>query len=185
VLLDVALLVDGNLEICRQICELAEGPVVLLPSVRGARSVLVDSESDTGRDLALLRAVHSLTGRVSAVESKAKPDGAVKQETLEIGPIAIEQAKRTVYVRGQNAHISSKLEYELLLALVSPAGQIRTRDELLDGVWGDHRPEYPKTLDVHIKRLRKKLELEPRNPKLIVTVRGVGFYFDADATSHT
>jgi len=183
VFLDISFLTNGSLEACKQICELTEGPTVLVPSTRGPQGIVADSVIETNRNLALLREVHSLAQRVRAVESRPASEPA-RQDTLEIGPITIEQAKRNVFVRGQQAHFG-RLEYDLLLALVSPVGQLRTRDELLDGVWGSHRPEDAKTLDVHIRRLRQKIELDMRNPRLIITVRGVGFYFDAEGTPAT
>jgi DNA-binding response OmpR family regulator len=180
VLLDVSFLRDGSLDVCRQICELAEGPTILVPSIRGPQGLAADSVIETNSNLALLREVHSLAQRVRAVESRPSHEAA-RQDTLKIGPITIEQATRSVLVRSQPAHFG-RLEYDLLLALVSTAGQLRTRDELLDGVWGRHRPEDAKTLDVHIRRIRQKIELNMRKPRLIVTVRGVGFYFDAEGT---
>jgi len=143
---------------------------------------MVDSEMKKGH-LALLREVHSLAQRIRAVESSAAPERA-RLETLEIGPITIKQVNRTVFVRGEKVAFP-KLQYNLLLALVSPTGQLRTRKELLDSVWRDHRLANEKTLDVHIRRLRQKIELNIRKPQFIITVRGVGFYFDAEGTQIT
>jgi DNA-binding response OmpR family regulator len=183
VFLDSSFLTDGSLEACKEICELTDGPTVLMPSIRGPQWVVADSVIETNRNLALLREVHSLAQRVRALESRPSLEPA-RQDTLEIGPITIEQAKRNVLVRGQQAHFG-RLEYDLLLALVSPVGQLRTRDELLDGVWGSNRPDDANTLDVHIRRLRQKIELDMRNPRLIITVRGIGFYFDAEGAPIT
>ena len=178
VLLDTSLLADSSLGACRQICDLAEGPTVLLGSTRELQW-MVNSEIQTGHELALLGEVHSLARSIHGPESKLVQEP-IGQETLEIGPIIIDQATRAVFVRGHQTARFSKLEYELLLDLVSHAGQIRTRDELLD-LWGDHRPEDPKTLFVHIRRIRQKIEEDRKHPRLIITVRGMGFYFDAHA----
>jgi len=183
VFLDISFLTNDSLEVCKQICEMADGPTILMPSIGGQQRVFAESVIETNHNLALLREVHSLAQRVRAVESRSSPQP-VRQDTLEMGPITIEQAKRNVLVRGQPAHFS-RLEYDLLRALVSPVGQLRTRDELLTGVWGSHRPEDAKTLDVHIRRIRQKIELDYKKPRLIITVRGVGFYFDAEGNSLT
>jgi len=179
VLLDSTLLLGDSLEICREICDLADGPTVLLRPVGGQKWIMADSEIETRDELALLGQVYSLGQGTRVAEPKSLGEPA-NRDTLDIGPITIQQATRTVFVRGQKAHFG-RLEYDLLLALVNPVGQLRSPNELLDAVWGSRRPEDTKTLFVHIRRIRRKIELDMRNPQLIITVRGMGFYFNADA----
>jgi two-component system, OmpR family, response regulator RegX3 len=95
---------------------------------------------------------------------------------VSIGPITIYPRRRAVEVRGEEVHFPAR-EYDLLLALASQPGRLRTRDELLEGLWG-HRLADTKTLDVHVRRIRRKIERNPYYPRHIVTVRGIGYYFD-------
>ncbi len=82
-----------------------------------------------------------------------------------------------VFVRGEEVQLRRK-EFELLRLLVENAGRVLTRDVLIDRVWGTDYIGDTKTLDVHIKRLRSRIEVDPSSPKLITTVRGVGYRFD-------
>jgi len=84
-------------------------------------------------------------------------------------------------VGGERVHLSRR-EFDLLGALLSPARQVRTREELIDLLWPDRYLSDSRTLDTHIHRLRTKLEPDPTNPRYIVTVRGVGFRIDPDGT---
>lgn len=74
----------------------------------------------------------------------------------------------------------AKMEYEVLLALALRPGEIRTGDELLEEIWAGRSFEDPRTLSTHIRRIRKKLETDPGNPEHLVTVRGIGYYFNAN-----
>jgi two-component system, OmpR family, response regulator RegX3 len=96
------------------------------------------------------------------------------------GALRIDMVGREVTVRGEPVYLARR-EFDLLSALLSPPGTVRTRCELIDRVWDGHGLEGSRTLDTHIRRLRLKLEVDPTAPKLLITVRGVGFLFDLEA----
>ena len=96
----------------------------------------------------------------------------------EANGIKVDFDQRRVFVRGEEVHLRRK-EFELLRLLVENSGRVLTRDVLIDRVWGTDYIGDTKTLDVHIKRLRSRIEADPSTPVLITTVRGVGYRFDA------
>jgi two-component system response regulator RegX3 len=95
----------------------------------------------------------------------------------ELGGIRLEPETRRAFVRDAEVHLRRK-EFELLLLLMENAGRVLTRDVLMDRVWGSDYVGDTKTLDVHIKRLRAQIEVDPSTPLLITTIRGVGYRFD-------
>jgi two-component system response regulator RegX3 len=98
-------------------------------------------------------------------------------DPIHVGGVHIDPGRHEVLVRGQTVDMRLK-EFDLLMALVSNAGRVLTRDQLIDKVWGHDYVGETKTLDVHIKRLREKVEIDPSNPVLIVTIRGLGYKFN-------
>ena len=97
---------------------------------------------------------------------------------LEAGGIQVDVDRHLVFIRGDEVHLRRK-EFELLSLLMENAGRLLTRDVLIDRIWGSDYFGDTKTLDVHIKRLRTHIEEDPSSPKLITTIRGVGYRFDA------
>ena len=97
--------------------------------------------------------------------------------TVEAGPVRLDVDRHTVSVEGQPVTLPLK-EFELLELLLRNAGRVLTRGQLIDRVWGSDYVGDTKTLDVHVKRLRAKLEPEPGEPKYLVTVRGLGYKLD-------
>jgi two-component system response regulator RegX3 len=97
---------------------------------------------------------------------------------IEAGGIQIDPDRHLVFIRGQDVHLRRK-EFELLSLLMENTGRLLTRDVLIDRIWGSDYFGDTKTLDVHIKRLRSHVEEDPSSPKLITTIRGVGYRFDA------
>ena len=97
---------------------------------------------------------------------------------LEAGPVRIDAPEREVAVGGVPVELSRK-EFDLLVLLVSEAGHVVTRSQCLDNLWGDRRLADSRTLDTHIKRIRKKIEPDPAHPQHILTIRGIGYRFSA------
>jgi two-component system response regulator RegX3 len=104
--------------------------------------------------------------------------GSPGSSVLEAGGVQIDPDRHLVFIRGQDVHLRRK-EFELLSLLMENAGRLLTRDVLIDRIWGSDYFGDTKTLDVHIKRLRSHVEEDPSSPKLITTIRGVGYRFDA------
>jgi len=117
-------------------------------------------------------------GAPSGVERRRNPGGEPASRVLEAGGIQIDPDRHLVFIRGTDVHLRRK-EFELLSLLMENAGRLLTRDVLIDRVWGSDYFGDTKTLDVHIKRLRGHVEEDPSSPKLITTIRGVGYRFDA------
>ena len=106
----------------------------------------------------------------------------VHVEGLRVADVRLDAARHEVYVRGAPTALPLK-EFELLELLMTNAGRVRTRDVLIDRVWGPNYFGDTKTLDVHVKRLRSKIEIDPANPSHIVTVRGVGYRYERAAAA--
>jgi two-component system response regulator RegX3 len=102
----------------------------------------------------------------------------VADATLEAGPVRMDVERHVVSVRGEQVQLPLK-EFELLQVLLRNADRVLTRMQLIDRVWGADYVGDTKTLDVHIKRLRAKIEIDPAKPRHIVTVRGLGYKFES------
>ena len=98
-------------------------------------------------------------------------------DLLEVGDVRLDAARHEVFVRGEQVALPLK-EFDLLELLLANAGRVLTRDVLIDRIWGPNYFGDTKTLDVHVKRLRSKLEEDPANPTRILTVRGVGYRYE-------
>jgi DNA-binding response OmpR family regulator len=106
--------------------------------------------------------------------SAAQPGG--DESPLAVGELRIDFSKRSVRVHGREAQLTF-VEFEILAALARAPGRVFTRDMLLAQVWGDSAYRDPRTIDVHIRHLREKVERDPKDPEFLFTVRGVGYRF--------
>lgn len=111
--------------------------------------------------------------------SLQRSEDAPEATMISVGPMTVDRTRREVRVAGNRVDLS-RLEFDLLVVLLSPAGRVRKRDELMDTLWTNKDLADTRTLDSHIKRLRSKIEVDPSHPHHLITVRGVGFRFDAD-----
>ena len=122
-----------------------------------------------------------LTARVRAVLRRVRqPERSVPPEpevTQECGPVSVDVARRQASLDGRDLALSRK-EFDLLTLLVSEGGRVVTRQQCMDRIWKDRRKADSRTLDTHVKRLRKKIEVDPASPAHLVTVRGVGYRFN-------
>jgi DNA-binding response OmpR family regulator len=110
----------------------------------------------------------------------AQPEsGAGDEDSIEVRGLRIDPTKRTV-VRDGDAVATTFVEFEILTALARSPGRVFTRDMLLSRVWGDSAYRDPRTIDVHIRHLREKIEVDPKEPEYLFTVRGVGYRFRDD-----
>jgi DNA-binding response OmpR family regulator len=100
----------------------------------------------------------------------------VEGEIIESGELRIDAGRRSVDLRGEPVQVTY-VEFELLRTLASNPGRVFTREMLLTSLWGDSAYREPRTIDVHVRHLREKLERDPREPEYIFTVRGVGYRF--------
>jgi phosphate regulon transcriptional regulator PhoB len=181
VILDVMLPGDSGLEICRRMR--ADDRLRLLPVIfLTARSAEIDRVLglELGADDYVVKpfSPRELVARVRAVlrrQVRAEEDN----QFIEIADLRMDARTREVAIRGRSVELSS-LEFRLLFFLASHPRQIFSRDHLLDRIWGMDRSVTPRTVDVHIRRLRAKIEPQAGQPEYIQTVRGAGYRFAAD-----
>jgi two-component system response regulator RegX3 len=120
----------------------------------------------------------------AVLRRRGPDDGAVRtgeggeDGALQVGDVALDTERHEVRIRGELVKLPLK-EFELLTLLLDNAGRVLTRDQLIDRVWGSDYVGDTKTLDVHIKRLRSRVEEDPSRPSRIITIRGLGYKFDA------
>ena len=182
ILLDMMLPKISGLDVCRQIRTESTVPIIMVT----AKSEEIDAvvALEVGADDYVIKPyrLRELTARMRAVMRRT-PSGegieVVDDQPTERGGLRLEPETRRTFIRGEETHLRRK-EFELLHLLMENAGRVLTRDVLIDRIWGSDYVGDTKTLDVHIKRLRSQVEEDPKVPKLITTIRGVGYRFDGN-----
>ena len=179
VVLDLMLPGVDGLEVCRRLRSKSSVPIIMLT----ARSEEVDKVVglEIGADDYITKpfSMREFRSRVKAVLRRADMRRAAEEEgeqPIEAGDLRLDPAKRTVALEGQTV-ATTFVEFEILAALMGAPGRVFTRDMLLSRIWGDSAFRDPRTIDVHIRHLREKLEQDPKDPAYIFTVRGVGYRF--------
>lgn len=122
-----------------------------------------------------------LVARIEAVLRRAQPPAEQGEETLKRGPLLIDASRRNVTRYDEPIELTA-LEFDLLHSLARYPGRVYRRDELLERVWGSDFTGVDRVVDVHVSNLRQKLEVDPANPRMLLTVRGVGYKFSEDVT---
>jgi two-component system response regulator RegX3 len=198
VLLDLMLPRLSGIDVCRSIRARSSVPIIMvtakgteIDTVVGLEVGADDYVSKPYRLRELVARMRAVLRRTPAADQpvEAEPGGGgpdhreasvdpAVSPVLEAGGIQIDPDRHLVFIRGQDVHLRRK-EFELLSLLMENAGRLLTRDVLIDRIWGSDYFGDTKTLDVHIKRLRTHVEEDPSSPKLITTIRGVGYRFDA------
>jgi DNA-binding response OmpR family regulator len=158
VVLDVMMPRLDGLEVCRRLRARSAVPIIKLT----AKAEEIDKV--LGLELALRRG------------GMARREPASDEQPLEVHELRIDFAKRSVRVRGEEVQ-TTYVEFEILTALATNPGRVWTRDMLLTRIWGDSAYRDPRTIDVHIRHLREKLEHDAKEPEYLFTVRGVGYRF--------
>jgi phosphate regulon transcriptional regulator PhoB len=184
VILDLMLPGLSGLELCRILrdrTETSQLPILMLTAKAGEADKVVGLEMGADDYLAKPFSPRELVARVRAIlrrsEIAASSEGTAPYEK---GPLRIDFSTYEVFVRGKAVKLTLK-EFELLRFLVQNPSRVLSRDQLLDRVWGGETFVTPRTVDVHIRRLRKAVEKDDRKPKWILTLRGVGYKFDEKA----
>ncbi|TSI19568.1 response regulator transcription factor [Brevibacterium aurantiacum] len=179
VLLDLMLPGVSGTEVCRELRAKSSVPIIMLTAKDSEIDKVVGLELGADDYVTKPYSSRELLARVRAVlrrnvESEAFDDESV----LEAGGVRIDVERHVVSVRGEELSMPLK-EFELLEILIRNSGRVMTRGQLIDRIWGEDYVGDTKTLDVHVKRLRAKVEQNPSEPRLLTTVRGLGYKFEA------
>jgi len=180
VLLDVMLPKISGVDVCREIRTRSQVPIIMVTARNAEIDAVVGLEVGADDYVTKPFRLRELVARVRASLRRGRSDEtgvAHVGEVLEIGDVRLDAARHEVAVRGERVALPLK-EFELLELLLANAGRVLTRDTLIDRVWGPNYYGDTKTLDVHVKRLRAKVEADPAHPDHIVTVRGVGYRYE-------
>ncbi|MBG6085200.1 response regulator transcription factor [Zhihengliuella flava] len=178
VLLDLMLPGQSGTEVCRQIRQRSHVPVIMLTAKDSEIDKVVGLELGADDYVTKPYSSRELVARVRAVLRRQGEPEELVTSTVQAGPVRMDVERHVVSVSGE--HISFPLkEFELLEMLLRNAGRVLTRGQLIDRVWGSDYVGDTKTLDVHVKRLRSKIEPDPSSPVHLVTVRGLGYKFEA------
>jgi len=182
VLLDVMLPKISGIDVCRELRARSRVPIIMVTARNAEIDAVVGLEVGADdyvtkpfRLRELIARVRAALRRIPAAEVDVDP-----ADVIEIGHVRLDTARHEVFVHGVSIAFPLK-EFELLEMLLTNAGRVLTRDVLIDRIWGPNYFGDTKTLDVHVKRLRSKVEIDPANPKCIVTVRGVGYRYERAA----
>jgi two-component system response regulator RegX3 len=177
VLLDLMLPGLSGTEVCRELRNRSKVPIIMVT----ARDTEVDKVVglELGADDYVTKPFSSreLVARVRAVLRRGGEPDELITSTVEAGPVRMDVERHVVSVDGHSVSLPLK-EFDLLELLLRNSGRVLTRGQLIDRVWGSDYVGDTKTLDVHVKRLRAKIEPDPGNPKYLVTVRGLGYKFE-------
>jgi two-component system response regulator RegX3 len=177
VLLDLMLPGLSGTEVCRQLRSRSNVPIIMLTAKDSEVDKVVGLELGADDYVTKPYSSRELIARVRAVLRRQGEEDAVKDGILEAGPVRMDVERHKVSINGTDVAFPLK-EFELLEFLVRNSGRVLTRSQLIDRVWGSDYFGDTKTLDVHIKRLRAKIEKDPAEPIFIQTVRGLGYKFE-------
>jgi len=180
VLLDVMLPKVSGIDVCREIRSKSRVPIIMVTAKGSEIDTVVGLEVGADDYVTKPYRLRELVARIRAV-LRRRPMAALEPvlsgEELAVGDVSLDPERHEVVIRGDLVTLPLK-EFELLALLLEHAGRVLTRETLIDRVWGIDYVGDTKTLDVHIKRLRTKVEVDPANPTRIVTIRGLGYKYD-------
>jgi two-component system response regulator RegX3 len=164
-------------EVCREVRKRSTLPIIMLSAKDSELDIVVGLELGADDYVTKPYSSRELLARIRAVLRRKSAEPEVVDGVIEYSDIRLDVDRHHLSVRGEPVALPLK-EFELLELLMTNAGRVLTRGQIIDRVWGSDYFGDTKTLDVHIKRLRSKLEATPSEPTLIVTVRGLGYRFE-------
>src|SRR5204862_4662859 len=178
VVLDIMLPKLDGLEVCKQLRSRSSVPIIMLTARDDELDKVVGLELGADDYITKPFSIREFRSRVRALLRRAAtaPAQGYPEELIESDGLRIDLGTREVEARGRPVQLTY-VEFELLRALASHAGRVYTREQLLQALWGGSDYREPRTIDVHVRHLREKLERDPREPEFILTVRGVGYRF--------
>jgi two-component system response regulator RegX3 len=182
ILLDIMLPRMSGIDVCRQLRKKTLTPIIMVTAKGAEIDTVVGLEVGADDYVTKPYRMRELTARIRAVLRRVPSDrtdrgGELSSVSLVVGDVALDPDEHNVVIRGETHKLPLK-EFELLHILLANAGRVLPRDVLIDRVWGSDYVGDTKTLDVHIKRLRTKVEDDPAQPSRIVTIRGLGYKYE-------
>jgi two-component system response regulator RegX3 len=178
VLLDLMLPGLSGTEVCRALRSRSSVPIIMLTAKDSEVDKVVGLELGADDYVTKPYSARELVARIRAVLRRGGEAEPVAEAVLAAGPVRMDVERHVVAVDGEQVALPLK-EFDLLELLLRNAGRVLTRGQLIDRVWGSDYVGDTKTLDVHVKRLRAKIEPDPANPKYLLTVRGLGYKLEA------
>jgi DNA-binding response OmpR family regulator len=181
VVLDLMLPKIDGLEVCRRLRTRSSVPIIMLTAKSEEIDKVVGLELGADDYITKPFSLREFSSRIKAALRRAEMTRPAETDgdqapPLEVRDMRIDFGKRSVRIRGDEAQLTY-VEFEILAALAHSPGRVFTRDMLLQRIWGDSAYRDPRTIDVHIRHLREKVERDPKDPEYLFTVRGVGYRF--------
>jgi two-component system response regulator RegX3 len=183
VLLDVMLPKISGIDVCRQLRKKTQVPIIMVTAKGAEIDTVVGLEVGADDYVTKPYRLRELVARMRAVLRRTELNGtnvgavAFTPGVVQVGDVSLDPEEHRVSVGGQELSLPLK-EFELLHILLANAGRVLPRETLIDRVWGNDYVGDTKTLDVHVKRLRSKVEVDPATPTRIVTIRGLGYKYE-------
>ena len=181
ILLDIMLPKFSGLEVCQMIREFSEVPIIMLTAKGEDMDKIMGLEYGADDYITKPFNILEVKARIKAIlrrNSKGDDMNVTTSNVIEKKGLKIETDSRRVFIKGHEVSLTAK-EFDLVLLLVSNPNKVYSRDELLSEIWGATYPGDARTVDVHVRRLREKIETKPADPEYIHTKWGVGYYFQA------
>ena len=184
VLLDVMLPKMSGVDVCREIRTKSRVPIIMVTAKGAEIDTVVGLEVGADDYVTKPYRLRELVARMRAVLRRVPVTvgAGTGEEVLQVGDVHLDAERHEVTIREELVNLPLK-EFELLELLLANAGRVLTRETLIDRVWGPHYVGDTKTLDVHVKRLRSKVEENPSSPQRITTIRGLGYKYEAVVSS--
>jgi len=176
VLLDLGIPEVPGIEVCRRVRTTSDVPIIMLTATVGEANIVVGLESGADDYITKPFSTAELLARIRTV-LRRRP--AADSSRLKAGGVALDADRHAVTVDGHPVEMPLR-EFDLLELLMRHAGRVLTRRQIIERIWGSGYYGDTKTLDVHVRRLRAKIEPDPAHPRRLVTVRGLGYRFDGD-----
>ena len=177
VVLDIMLPKLDGLEVCKRMRVASTVPIIMLTARDDELDKVLGLELGADDYITKPFSIREFRSRVRALLRRASaPRQARETDVIEVDSLRIDPSRRSVEVDGKAVQLTY-VEFELLRTLAAHPGRVYTRELLLESLWGDSAYREPRTIDVHVRHLREKLEQDPRSPQYIFTVRGVGYRF--------
>ena len=180
ILLDLMLPKMSGIDVCRAIRTTSQVPIIMVTAKSAEIDTVVGLEVGADDYVTKPYSMRELVARIRAVMRRRQGEEvqpSTKEKIIKQGEVFLDPERHEVSVRNKLVKLPLK-EFELLELLMNNAGNVLTRDVIIDRIWGAYYSGDTKTLDVHVKRLRSKIETDPSDPKLITTIRGLGYRFE-------